>query len=115
MRRFNSSSLRALPNTDNRAHRHVVTMLRMAGIAIGGRRPTDIEVHDIRLLSLIYRRGEGGLRAAEALGWWSCADQDRMYARLSLARHNGGGYWSLKGPGGCPPSVTLYRRTPSAA
>lgn len=118
MRRLNRpsrGSLPVMPSADNRAMRHVVTMFRMAGVALGGRQPTDIEVHDARLFSLIYRRGEGGLRTAEALGWWSCADPARMYGRLRLARHNGGSCWSLQGPAGCPPSVTLYRRTPSAA
>lgn len=113
MRRF--TQMPAMPSTDNRAYRHVLTMLRMAGISLGGGQPTDIAVHDPRLFSLLYRRGEGGLRTAEALRWWSCDDPERMYARLRLARTNGGSSWSLRGPRGCPPSVTLYRRTPSAA
>lgn len=91
---------------NNRARRHVVTMLRMAGIALAGGRTTDIKVHDPRLFSLIYNRGEEGLRVAHTLGWWSCADPPRLYAKLHLARLRGGECWSLQGHAVCPPIIT---------
>lgn len=92
-------------NFEARARRHVVTALHMAGVSLAGGRPTDIEVHDRRFFAFIYHHGDEGMEQAERLGWWTCRSPPRLYARLQLARHNGGECWSLKGPSITPPVV----------
>lgn len=99
-------STRWTQDFEARARRHVVTALRMAGIALAGGRPTDILVHDARFFTLVYHRGMAGLDQAERLGWWACADPARVRARLGLARRNGAPAWSLRGPAISPPVVT---------
>jgi hypothetical protein len=103
-----SASTSSFPahSANNRARRHVVTMLRMAGITLAGGRATDIEISDPRVFSIVYARGEEGLRVAHTLGWWRCADPPRLYAKLHLARQRGGECWSLQGHGACPPVIT---------
>lgn len=57
-------------------------LLDGAGIAIGGDRPWDVQVHDDRLYSRVMTQGTLGLGEAYMEGWWDASAVDQFLARL---------------------------------
>jgi cyclopropane-fatty-acyl-phospholipid synthase len=58
-------------------------MLARAGVALNGNAPTDIQVHDERLYSRIFRGG-GSVAVGESYmdGWWDCEDLAGFFFKL---------------------------------
>ncbi|UPG86608.1 cyclopropane fatty acyl phospholipid synthase [Luteibacter aegosomatis] len=61
-------------------------LLEQAGVTIGGRRPTDIAVHDERTYTRVFAHGSLGLGEAYMDGWWDAADLPGFFARV-LSSH----------------------------
>ncbi len=62
--------------------RRVQSVLERAGIAVGGDRPWDIQVHDERLWRRVALLGNIGFGDAYMDGWWDCAALDQLVERL---------------------------------
>lgn len=59
--------------------------LAAAGVAIGGKRPWDVAVHNPRLAGRITRHGLVGLGDAYVDRWWDCPALDQLFDRLLRA------------------------------
>ncbi|OGG47501.1 cyclopropane-fatty-acyl-phospholipid synthase [Candidatus Kaiserbacteria bacterium RIFCSPHIGHO2_01_FULL_51_33] len=66
--------------------RQAKTMLRKAGIEVGGTRPYDIAVHDSRLYRRALLHGSRGLGEAYMDGWWDCEALDELFYRIRAQR-----------------------------
>ena len=66
----------------------VEELLAMAGVAIDGPNPWDIQVRDDRLYTRILREKNLGLGEAYMEGWWNCARLDEFFSRILRARLN---------------------------
>lgn len=58
----------------------------VAGIAINGTQPWDIQVHDERLYKRVLHQGSLGFGEAYMEQWWDCQHLDEMIARVVRAR-----------------------------
>jgi cyclopropane-fatty-acyl-phospholipid synthase len=61
-------------------------LLSGAGIAINGKKPWDITVHDDRFYHRILQEKELGLGESYMDGWWDCKALDEFINRVFLAR-----------------------------
>ncbi|MGE0861460.1 MAG: cyclopropane fatty acyl phospholipid synthase [Gammaproteobacteria bacterium] len=61
-------------------------LLHEADVALDGRRPWDLRVHDARLWRRIALTGTRGLGDAYVDGWWDVERLDLLFARLIEAR-----------------------------
>src|SRR5258707_7975530 len=72
------------------SHRRTVEELfAMAGIAIGGIRPWDIQVHNERFYRRVIADGSLGLGEAYMDGDWDCPSLDQLFDRVISARLGG--------------------------
>ena len=62
-----------------------VALLDGAGIAVGGDRPHDIQVHDDRFWARVLRDRELGLGEAYQEGWWDALRVDEFLVRVLTA------------------------------
>jgi cyclopropane-fatty-acyl-phospholipid synthase len=60
-------------------------LLALAGIAVDGDRPWDIQVHDERLFARVLNEGSLGLGESYMDGWWDSERLDEFITRLLLA------------------------------
>jgi len=60
-------------------------MLGLAGIAVNGTRPWDLQVHNDRLYSRLMADGTLGLGESYMEGWWDCVALDEMCCRAIRA------------------------------
>jgi cyclopropane-fatty-acyl-phospholipid synthase len=65
--------------------RHVAGLLACADIAIGGKRPWDLQVHDHRFHARVLAQGSLGLGESYMDGWWDTGSLDGMLVRLMQA------------------------------
>jgi cyclopropane-fatty-acyl-phospholipid synthase len=63
-------------------------LLERAGIAVNGREPWDIQVHNPGLFSRVAAEGSLGLGEAYMDGWWDCADVAEFFNRILRAREH---------------------------
>jgi cyclopropane-fatty-acyl-phospholipid synthase len=69
------------------SHRRTVEELfAMAGVAIGGTRPWDIQVHNERFYQRVMAYGSLGLGEAYMDGDWDCPALDQLFGRVISAR-----------------------------
>ena len=68
------------------AQRALERLLATADIALDGRRPWDITVHDARFARRVLTHGSLGAGEAYMDGWWDCEQLDEMFTRLMNAR-----------------------------
>ena len=64
----------------------VSELLSGAGIALNGRMPWDIQVHDCRLYSRLLSDGALGLGESYMDGWWDCEALDEFINRILRAK-----------------------------
>lgn len=64
-----------------RAERLCTDLLAAAGIAVGGGRPWDVQVHDDRLWSRVLRDGTLGAGESYMEGWWDAPALDQLIER----------------------------------
>lgn len=57
-------------------------LLAKAGVTLDGTDPWDLEVHDERLFSRVFRMGSLGLGEAYMDGWWDVPELDRFFHRV---------------------------------
>jgi cyclopropane-fatty-acyl-phospholipid synthase len=62
--------------------RQLERRLNGAGVAINGRRPWDIQVHNSNLYGRVWAYGTLGAGEAYMEGWWDCERLDELSARL---------------------------------
>jgi cyclopropane-fatty-acyl-phospholipid synthase len=60
-------------------------ILSLAGIAVNGKEPWDIQVHDERLYRRVIGQGSLGLGESYMDGWWDCAELDEFFTRILSA------------------------------
>lgn len=60
------------------AEQKIITLLKKAGITIGGNNPRDIQVHDARVYKRILRDGSLGVGESYMDGWWDANDIDKL-------------------------------------
>jgi cyclopropane-fatty-acyl-phospholipid synthase len=61
------------------------SLLFQAGVAVGGRKPWDIDVHDERFFARVLGEKNLGLGEAYMDGWWDCPRVDEFVCRLLKA------------------------------
>ncbi len=61
-------------------------LLARADIQIGGPRPWDIQIHDMRLAERVLAGGSLGLGESYMDGWWVCQALDAFFDRVLRAR-----------------------------
>jgi len=66
--------------------RRAAELLATAGIAVGGSRPWDMQVHHPATFDRILTRGSLGLGESYMDGWWDCEAVDEFIARVLRAR-----------------------------
>ena len=57
-------------------------LLAVAGVAIDGKQPQDMQVRDERLFTRVLREKNLGLGQAFMDGWWDCPRLDEFFARV---------------------------------
>jgi len=67
------------------ARQNVESLVRSAGIEIGGDRPWDLQVHDDRLFDRVLAEGSLGAGEAYMDGWWDVEQLDAFFSRLIRA------------------------------
>lgn len=60
--------------------------LNRVGVAINGRNPCDVQVHDERLFKDALFHGSLGVGEAYVKGWWDCDQLDDLFCRLCRHR-----------------------------
>lgn len=63
----------------------VQDLLSRADIHINGDRAWDIQVHDDRFFSLVWREGSLGLGESYMAGWWDAPELDEFFTKLLSA------------------------------
>ncbi len=71
--------------TSKKSESFVRDLLAGAGVAVGGNRPFDIQVHDSRFYRRILAEGALGLGESYMDGWWDCEALDEFFNRILLA------------------------------
>ena len=66
----------------DRSREAVARLLAPAGVAIGGGRAWDIQVHDDRLYARLLSGGSLALGESYVDGWWDCAALDELTRRI---------------------------------
>ncbi|MEX0933647.1 MAG: cyclopropane fatty acyl phospholipid synthase [Candidatus Paceibacterota bacterium] len=64
---------------------HAQTLLKKAGITIGGDKPYDIIVSDERFYNRVFSQGSLGLGEAYMEGWWDVKELDQFFAKVFSA------------------------------
>jgi cyclopropane-fatty-acyl-phospholipid synthase len=64
----------------------ITSLLSQAGVAVGGKNPWDIVVHDHRFYARVLRRQNLGLGEAYMDGWWDCPRLDEFFSRVFKSR-----------------------------
>jgi cyclopropane-fatty-acyl-phospholipid synthase len=76
-------------------------LLEQAGVAVGGRAPWDIVIHDKRVYARVIRDGGLGLGEAYVDGWWDSPAVDQTLSRIlgaRLAKQTGKTWREIAGP-----------------
>ncbi len=68
------------------AERTVRKLLTQAGIAVNGKKPWDIAVHDPRFYRRVLAQGSLGLGESYMDGWWDCKKLDVFFEKIIRAR-----------------------------
>jgi cyclopropane-fatty-acyl-phospholipid synthase len=71
---------------DDENWRRATQLLATAGIAVGGNRSWDIQVHHPATFDRILTQGSLGLGESYLDGWWDCGAVDEFIARVLAAR-----------------------------
>ncbi|MDY1546893.1 cyclopropane fatty acyl phospholipid synthase [Luteibacter sahnii] len=61
-------------------------LLAQAGITLGGKRATDMVVHDERTYARVFAHGSLGLGESYMDGWWEAADLPGFFSRVLSSR-----------------------------
>jgi len=69
-----------------RLRHRVENLLAEAGVAVGGHRPQDIQVHDERFYARVLAQGSLGLGESYMDGWWDAVALDVFLLHLMRAR-----------------------------
>ena len=72
--------------TDRKYRDAAERLLAVAGVAINGSDPWDIEVHDDRLYARVFAEGTVGFGEAYMDGWWEAKELDETMARIVGSR-----------------------------
>jgi len=67
------------------ARDRIEQLLAKAGVAFGGQRPWDIQVHRDAFYDRVLAQGSLGLGEAYMDGWWDCQRLDQLFHRLLAA------------------------------
>jgi cyclopropane-fatty-acyl-phospholipid synthase len=60
-------------------------LLQLAGVQLGGHRPTDLRISDERTYARVFAHGSLGFGEAYMDGWWDCDDLAGLFTRLLRA------------------------------
>ncbi len=71
---------------NNGAKEAVSGLLAKAGIALNGKNPYDIQVHDERFYRRLLAKGSLGLGESYMDGWWDCEQLDELFTRVLRAK-----------------------------
>ncbi len=71
--------------TDSAAARKVVDLLALAGVAVNGPQPWDIQVREERFFDRVLAEGSIGLGESYMDGWWDAPALDEFFARVRRA------------------------------
>jgi len=67
-------------------HAHAKALLASAGIAVGGSRPWDMEIHHPDTLGRVFSQGSLGLGESYMDGWWDSERVDELICKVLQAR-----------------------------